>query len=235
MDNIKTVCLPSEFYRVTSGSFDLLPSQSVFQGSFANNIRFNGPRFMQWRCELQSTVQTREQWQKYQAWRARNISGPTAFEMYDPGKELPLGVGAGFDPSGTPPGFADPDASVHYFDGPFYDGPTFLKVKTNAPRKANILLVKDAPASSVILKSGDHFSVGHNLYMVTGDVRSDASGDAAITFSWRLHKPALAGDLVTLRNPSGRFIMVDMNSGQVARELAGLGSFQLMAVEFPYT
>lgn len=235
MTEIVTVDLPEAFYKVQGGSFRLMPMQSIFQSMFnAGGYRFEGARGMRWVGQIDLVIQKRETWQKFDSFIARVADRPYAFNIYHPSKKLPLGIGGGIDFSGDPEEFEDPDTSLHGFDGGLYDGASFCSVKEDAPRYANSFVVEGLPVSSTILKDGDHFSVGGNLYMATGDILSDANGDARLDFVWRLHKPVVAGDLVDFRNPPGRFIIQDQESAQVALRAVELGEASFSVVEFPF-
>ncbi len=234
---ITTIQLPTEFYRVKSGTFRQVPVQSLYLSGFVPNApRSGGARFLRWVCDVQFTRLAREQWQKYEAFIALLSDRPYAFTLYDPSKILPLGVGAGFSKTGEAYHWLDPSGlTQHFDDGHWRDGATFCKVKSAADRQANSIVVEGLPVSSVILKTGDNFSVGGNLYMASGDVQSDASGDARINFVWRLHKSVSASDLVDFHKPRGRFVLVDPSSGGVMKSTSTNGDANLKAIEVPFT
>lgn len=229
MDTLTTAELPTEFFKVTGGSFRLAPVASVFQSPFAPQvIRMGSARFMRWECSLDLAIMQRAAWQRLEAWIATIADRPFAFKLYDSAKELPLGSGAGFDPVGGTP-------ISSQFAGNVYSGATHCKIKLAAPRHATSVVVKGMPVSSRVFKAGDHVEIGGNLYMVRGDVLSDSAGDARIDILWRLHKPALANDLVSFRWPRGRFMIPDLGTGDVMRDLATHGQASLAAIEVPYT
>ncbi|MCP4935508.1 MAG: hypothetical protein GY927_15210 [bacterium] len=237
IDSITTVSLPEDFYFVKNAKFQLKPVQQIFISQYVPDMpRFSGPNFMRWVSDVELCALVREEWQKYEAFVASMQGKPYAFTLHDSARCLPLGVGAGFDVDGPAQHWQDPDLSTQHFDdGHWVDGATFCRVKENAPRYANSIVIKDVPANSTILKHGDHFSVGGNLYMANGVTLSDASGNARIDFNWRLHKPALSNDLVDFRKPSGRFVLIEGADGGVQKDnVTGFGYVSMQAIEVPY-
>lgn len=234
MDRLVTAELPRSFFKVRGGTFRLKPVGSYFQSPFAPQvIRMGAARFMRWECSLELAVLERAAWQRFEAWMATIADQPFAFKLHDTAKELPLGAGAGFDPDGTE--LTVTGSSTFSIPGGLHAGATHCKLRDAAARHATSVVVKGMPVSSRVFKAGDHVEIGGNLYMVRGDVLSDAEGAARIDIMWRLHKPALANDLVTFRNPTGRFMIPDLSVGEVMRDTATHGQASLAAVEVPYT
>jgi len=75
--------------------------------------------------------------------------------------------------------------------------------------------------------------IGGNLHEVQQMALSNSSGESRVVLNNRLWKPALAGDLVTLQSPRGRFVMVDNDQGSTVRA-SRWSSSSIEMIEAPY-
>lgn len=235
MAQITTTELDRSWYRISSGTFRLETTRPVFNGSLNNFIQAGSATFQRWVCDFNFVIMERKDWQPLEAFFTNIQDGNYAFTLYDSSKALPLGEGAGFDPNSENFAIVDEDMSEYFLEGGFYDGATHCHIRDEAKRHSNIIVVKNLPANTLVLRSGDNFSLGGNLYQTTGDCRTDANGEVSIYFKWKLHKPALPNDIINFRNPTGRFILVDPESGVINKLPAHLGEASaLKAIEVPY-
>lgn len=236
IDDLITVKLPDEFFKVVSGSFGLVTVQTQSNSPFSPNaVRYGGARFQQWTCDLEMARMNRETWQAYEAWAANIMDKAFAFELYDPTKQYPLGLNGGINSETLKTLTNQPFTSGSgdsYISGGIYDGSTFCRVLNDYARYSNSIVVEGLPVDSVVLKRGDNFSLGGNLYMVRGECKSNSEGQARIDFLWKLHKPQIEGDIVDFYKPKGRFIMPD-GIAAVSKSPPLLGNFNISAAEYP--
>lgn len=229
--------IDSSIYRVKAGTFHLMADSEYFTGGKSIAPRSTGPRHMRWSCDLQMTTMSAkdgdDKTQKWEATMARVKSRPFTMRLYDPSKRLPSGKGAGIYRGQTGATVYQID-SQYQIDGQYgiLGGATVAQVATAAERYADTLHLKGLLASSTVFKDGDHIEVGGNLYMVNGDAKSNSSGETTVRILWKLWKPALVGDVVNLQNPTGRFMLRNIDGGLLNRTL-NLAAATLSAIEIP--
>jgi hypothetical protein len=159
--------------------------------------------------------------------------------MFDPWRVLPRGAGAGIwnprDSAGRRSTGSYVIDGSYYIDGHYTidGGSTIAYVGEDAERYADSVVMSGLVPSTVAFKTGDDFEVGGNLYRVMDDVTSDSSGVARVTLSWRLWKPAVAGDRINLYQPCGRFVLTDADQGVIQRSFYS-GEASIDAIEVPY-
>lgn len=237
---IHTIDLPETIFRPRGGTMQLVPDTEREAGGWSAIPRSGGPRHMLWRCELEmATMGWRpdlgvDQVQSWEASIARLAGTTNAFRIWDPYRRLPLGVGAGIYRR-MPSGQTWLIDGSYEIDGGYAieGGSPYATVETDAPRYANVVHMSGFVPSSTVLRDGDLFGLGGNLYMVNGDHLSDSAGEASIAFLWQLWKPALAGDQVQLVGATGRFVLAEVDGGTLRRNLVH-GEASLTAVEVPY-
>lgn len=226
----RTIGLPG-IVKVKSGTFRLRNIQVASGAALSGFVRATGLIAQRWAGDLDLEVMTRTEWQEWESFIARLAGLSVLFEIHDDRRPFPLGTAAGYDPAGA----------VYPITGTTITGATIVTgahsalVAEAAPRHAQALRLKGLVASAVVLKHGDLFGLGGNLYLVAGDVTSDASGEARVPFRWRLHKPAGLNDVVNFLRPTCRVQLKSAEEGDVTRAYAGIGRAGVSFVEIPYT
>lgn len=239
---LKTLDLSDSIYRVTEGSFGLVPDVEISTSAWGSLFRMNGPRHMRWTADLEMAPQyddgAEDRRMTWDATVARMMGGYVAVRLYHPARVYPRGIGAGIYRPGT--GRASV-GGAHTIDGQYLidgaykidGGSTIAYVDEDAPRYADSIVMSGLWPSSKVFHMGDHFGLSGNLYMVTDDCVSDASGKCRVPFLWRLWKPALAGDRIDLYRPSARFVLASKDEGRQHYSTL-IGATSLSAVEVPY-
>lgn len=240
---IATYDLPCDLLLPIAGSFHHRAIAEATQGQWLPIVRSGGPRQKLWAATLQAAPFTKgalgDRRFAFEAFIDRLSGTAAAFRMHDPWRVLPRGVGAGIWNPRQPNGRQSPGSylidGAYAIDGGYQidGGSTIAYVEENAARYADSIVVSGLVASATVFLTGDDIEVGGNLYRVMDDAVSDGDGVASVSISWRLWKPALAGDQVNLHRPRGRFALVDAEQGIVQRYLAG-GEASISAVEVPY-
>lgn len=239
---IKTLDLAASIYRVSEGSFGLVPDAEISTASWGNVFRMNGPRHMRWVAELAMAVQyddgVEDRRMTWDATVARMMGGFVAMRLYHPYRRYPRGFGAGVF---RPAAFGKASLGDQYdidgqylVDGAYHidGGSTLAYVAEDAPRYADSIVMSGLWPSSKVFHAGDHFEVGGNLYMVSDACMSDASGNCRVPFLWRLWKPALTGDRINLKEPTARFVLASADEGRQTYSNL-IGATSLNAVEVP--
>jgi len=240
---IRTIDLPCDLLLPVGGSFHHRVIGETAQGQWLPYARSIGLRQKLWALTVQPAPfnkgQRGDRRFEFEAFIDR-LSGTTvAFRMFDPWRVLPRGVGAGIWNPRNPNG--KQSTGSYLIDGAYLvdehytidGGSTIAYVDEDAERYADSIVMSGLVANATVFKTGDDFEIGGNLYRVMDDAISDGSGTARVIFSWKLWKPALAGDRVNLHRPCGRFGLVDAEQGIIQRSLAA-GEASLTAVEVPY-
>ena len=234
----RTIGFPDNLLKVQEGTFDLEFRAITSDTVFTPFIQAVGPMAALWGCQLTLVAQSREGstdkagWQQWQSFRARLGGQVVLFNLRSPGMELPLGVGAGYDSDN--PEYAI--SGLTLTGAVILTGGTTAVVTQAAPRYAEAIKIDfgTAQASSIVLKHGDRFGLGGNLYMCVADVTADASGVARVPFRWKLWKPAKVGDIVTMRRPTCRVMLRAPNDSKVQFDAAMHGRLGFSAIEIPY-
>jgi hypothetical protein len=228
--------LPEQFFRVAEGSFDLVSEGSISQNSYFKLPRGTGLPVMRWTMDVTLATMDKDTAAAFRGWKA-NLGGVSAcFTAFDPLLEMPRGMAAGYALSNREVKFTHPDLGTRSFarDFKILEGASTARVAENAPRYADTILIDGLPVSSMILKTGDVFGLGGNLYMANRDAWSDASGAARVSFNWKLHKGAAIGETVNFHRPRARFVLTG-NDGMPLRLFSvGLGDVSIKAIEMPF-
>lgn len=237
-----TIDLSASIYRVTEGTFGLVPDVEISTAAWGNLFRMSGPRHMRWIAELTMAAQYDDGYEDrrmtWDATVARMLGGYVAMRLYHPARQYPRGFGAGIFRPGT--GWKSV-AGQYVIDGQYLidgafkidGGSTIAYVAEDAPRYADSIVMSGLWPSSKVFHAGDHFEVGGNLYMVTDTCMSDAAGNCRVPFLWRLWKPALAGDRINLKEPTARFVLASADEGRQTYSSL-IGATSLNAVEVPH-
>lgn len=229
----KTIAFPEHLMSVESGSFRLVPAHKSAGSIFSGFVSAYGLIEQRWVADCRFAEAVQDDWQEFEAFIATLEGQVVLFTCHDPLHELPRGAGAGH--SATVTGDAISITGASLADGAtLITGATSVQVKTAATRYARSVVMKGLAASATVFKPGDFFELGRNLYMVTGDVTSDSSGDARVPFRPRLRLPAAADDIVNLRRPKARFQLVSPDQGTVQRRAPALGTAALRMIEVPF-
>lgn len=230
--NFRTIGFPDHLFRIAAGTFDLENFQTSSDSILSRFIRVAGMIEQRWACQLEFATMAREAWQEWKSFRARLSGQAILFEMRAPAQELPLGAGAGFSESGS----AQTITGTTITGTTILQGGTSALVLETAPRYAQAVMLGFGAdmAGDVVMKHGDLFGLGGNLYMSVGNVTADASGEARVPFRWRLWKGAAIGDIVQLRHPTCRVQLRSANVGptQLSVETHGRAGYE--AIEVPY-
>jgi hypothetical protein len=228
----RTIGLPSELFVIEQGSLDLQSRQTSSDSVFSPFGIAAGLQEQFWTCKAETIQMERETWQLWKSFVARLKGRTVLFEVPALGQSLPLGVGGGFSESGaivTLTGASLTGATLR-------EGATSALVSEAASRHAEAIILDfgDEQAEEVVLKPGDVFGLGGNLYMSVASVTADGDGVARVPFRTGLWKGASVGDVVNFRNPTFRAQLRDPNGGPVnlTAPLFGKSSFDL--VEVPY-
>lgn len=229
--------LPERFFRVSEGSFDLVSEGSVSQNSYFKLPRGTGVPVMRWTMDVTLATMDTDTVAAFRGWKA-NLGGVSAcFTAYDPLLEMPRGLAAGYAATNKEVRFTHPDNGARSFarDFKILEGASHARVAENAPRYANTILVDGLPASGMILKTGDVFGIGGNLYMASRDAYSDASGVSRFAFNWKLHKGAAIGETVNFHRPRARFVLTGNDGMPIQLFNIGFGDVTIKAIEMPYS
>lgn len=239
---IRTIDLPCELLLPVGGTFHHKPIGEFSQGQWLPYNRATGIRQKLWAAEIQAADfnkgQRGDRRFEFEAFIDRLDGTSVAFRLWDPWRIYPRGMGAGIWNPRYPNGKQSQGQYhidvTHHIDGVYHidGGSTLAYVAEDAERYADSLLMTGLVPSALVFKVGDDFEVGGNLYRVMDDATSDANGMARVLLSWRLWKPALAGDRINLHKPTGRFVMVDADQGVIQRANAG-GQASFQAIEVP--
>lgn len=239
---LKTIDLAESIYRVTEGTFGLVPDAEISTAAWGNVARMGGPRHMRWIAELTMAPQyddgAEDRRMTWDATVARMMGGFVATRLHHPARIYPRGFGAGIYRPGTGKASVGGQHTIdggHLIDGVYHldGGSTLAYVGADAPRYADSILMVGLWPSSVVFHAGDHFGLGGNLYMVTDKCVSDEDGRCMVPFLWKLWKPALAGDRIELHQPSARFVLASADEGRQSYSSL-VGATSLSAVEVPY-
>lgn len=240
-DTLRTIDLPAELLTPQGESFHLVPQGEGFTGAFNPRPRSGGPRYMLWSCVLEHGAlhdsperDFRIEWEAF----IHKLGGTsTAFRVFDPKRCLPRGKAAGL--------WLGQTDRTEYFrtDGGSswsistasrrVGGAGFCLVGADAPREANAVVLSGLVAGETVFRRGDLVEIGGNLHEIGEEAVADASGRSAVTLNNRLWKPALAGDMVNLTRPRGRFVMIDNGQGRSRRNMVTAAA-TLECIEVPY-
>jgi hypothetical protein len=228
----RTIGFPQNLFRVVSGSLRFENRQTTSEALLSRAVLAGGLHEQLWACDIETPTLAREDWQWWNATIAKLDGRVVLFNIPAVGQPLPLGVGAGFaesNPAYTITGTTISGTSI-------LTGGTTAMVAETAPRYAQALRIDfgSAQAGVVVLKHGDVFGLGGNLYISTARVTADASGVARVPFRWRLWKGAEAGEIVTLRKPTFRAQLRTPDGGKVDLSVPTFGKAGLQAIEVPF-
>lgn len=229
--SFRTIGFPTGLFRIRSGSFDFENFQTGADSFLSMLTRVGGLQIQLWAAKLEFVTQRREGWQELQSFRAKLAGQLVLFEIYSPAKELPLGAGAGYASTNS----ILPITGTTISGATIREGGTTALVKEAAPRYAQDILLKGLKPSARVLRHGDHFGLGGNLYMCVANVNADANGEARVPFRWRLWRPAEVNDIVTLRNPTCRVQLRSPNEGTIEMDNVLHGECGFSVREVPYT
>ena len=238
--DIRTVDFPEKLMRVQENSFHLFPVGESSTSTFTTVPRMAGPRYKQWRVSMTANAlhdrlddDLRLEWEAF----IHSLDGmATAFRVYDPIRLLPKGAGAGLSRTG---GFTEIPRQVSSVDYPFTQttilvaGSGTAQIAENAARYADTVVLSGLVASATVFRPGDLIEIGGNLHEVQQQAQSNADGESRVKLNNRLWKPALAGDLVTLEAPRGRFVMAGPDQGRAQRSIV-TSAASIDMVELPY-
>jgi hypothetical protein len=231
---------PEKLVRIQENSFHLFPVGESSTSTFTTVVRSAGPRYKQWRCSMTANVlfereddDLRFEWEAF----IHSLDGvAVAFKIYDPLRVLPKGRGAGLS-RGAP--FTEIPRVVSGTNYQFTNeaklvaGSGLAQVHTDAARYADSLVMTGLVASAVVFRPGDLLEIGGNLHEVRAIAQSDASGNARVMLNNRLWKPALAGDIVRIEAPRGRFLLAGADQGRAVRSII-TSSASVDMIEVPY-
>lgn len=218
------------------------PIGEFSQGAWVPVPRATGIRQKLWAATVQAADFTRgdrgDRRFEFEAFIDRLDGTSVAFRLWDPWRIYPRGAGAGIWNPRNPNGrlsqgqFSVDGAylvdGIHHIDG----GSNTAYVAEDEPRYADSVVMSGLVPDTRVFRVGDDFELGGNLYRVMSDAMSDEDGEARVEFSWKLWKPALAGDPINLYRPCGRFVLIDAEQGVIQRSFSsGQTSFQ--AIEIP--
>ena len=225
--SFRTIGFPDHLFSIQDGSFDLEPRQVASDTIFTSFVRAAGPVHMLWGCRLNLIDMEREAAQEFSSFRARVGGQVTLFTLRVPGHVLPLGAHAGFSESSPP--YVITGTTI------LQGGSTGLVLET-APRYAQAIMIDFGAESAgdVVLKHGDKFGLGGNLYMSVAVVTADASGHARVPFRWKLWKGAAVGDIVSFQNPTCRVQLRQANDGLQELTPPYIAKAGFSAIEVPY-
>lgn len=241
---LRTIDLPCDLLLPVGGSFQHRAFGEFTQGQWLPYTRATGIRQKLWTPVVElASFQPGERGDRrfeFEAFIDR-LSGTTvAFRLFDPWRILPRGIGAGIwnprEPNGRRSTGSHVIDGAYFVDGKYRidSGSTLAYVEEDAPRYADSIMMSGLVPDALAFKVGDDFEVGGNLYRVMDDARSDAAGRSRVLLSWRLWKPALAGDRINLHRPSGRFVLADVDQGIIQRSFS-VGQASIQAIEVPVT
>lgn len=240
---IRTIDLPCDLLLPVGGSFHHRVVAETAQGQWLPFPRSTGLRQKLWAVTVQPAPFDKgargDRRFEFEAFIDRLSGTSVAFRMFDPWRVLPRGVGAGIWNPRYPNGRQSTGSylidGAYLIDGHYTidGGSTLAYVEEDSDRYADSVVLSGLVPNALVLKTGDDFEIGGNLYRVMDDAVSDGSGIARVILSWRLWKPALAGDRVNLHQPCGRFALADADQGVIQRVMAG-GTASISAVEVPY-
>lgn len=236
--NYRTIGFPDRLLKVREGTFDLEFRAITSDTVFTPFIQAVGPMAALWGCQLTLAAQLRAGtddragWQEWQSFRARLGGQVVLFNLSAPGVALPLGAGAGYAP-GNP---AYTIGGLTLTGATILTGGTTAVVAAAAPRYATAIKMDfgAAQAGATVLKDGDRFGLGGNLYISVANATADDSGVAPVRFRTKLWKPAKLGDVVTLRRPTCRVMLRAPNESRVDLDTALHGRTGFSAIEIPY-
>lgn len=226
----RTIGWPT-FLTVKSGSFRLRNIQVSSGAALSGIVRATGIVAQRWAAEIDFEIMTRDQWQQWESFVGRLAGQAVLFEMHDTARPFPLAAAAGYRPTNA----AYPITGTTVTGTSIVTGAHSALVRDAAPRYAQSIIMTGLSASTVVLRHGDLFGLGGNLYLVVADVTSDAAGEARVPFRWRLHKAARANDVVNFLRPTCRMQLASVDGGDVTRGAANIGNAGVSVVEVPYT
>jgi hypothetical protein len=226
----RTIGFPTHLFRIESSSFRLTPVQITSGAALSGFVRASGLVSMLWNGRINLAAMTDAQGREFESFIARLSGQAVLFEIPAPQRALPIGAAAGFA-SGNP---AYPVDGVDLEGVKIVTGSTTCLVRDAAPRYASAIMLKGLVPDTLVLRPGDTFVLGGNLYMVSGKVRSDGNGEARVAFDWRLHRPARAGDIVSFRRARVRVQLKAASEGEVERDTAGIARGGFAFTEVPY-
>lgn len=229
----RTIGFPDHLLRVSEATMRLTNIQITSGSQIANFVRATGLIAQRWTGKFEIATMTREQWQEWEAFIASLSGQAVLFIVNLVGQDLPLGAHAGFDPDGP----------LYSITGTTITGVTIREggvsglVIEDAPRYAQAILVDfgEDMGDQVVLKAGDKFGLGGNLYIVIGDVTTDADGFARVAFRWRLHRAAFVGDVVSFYKPTCRVMLGSGADGELTVTPPALGRASISFIEVPFT
>jgi len=240
-DTLRTIDLPTHLMLPQENSFFLKSVGESFTGAFNPRPRSGGARYRRWICSLTlNTLGLDEDRDLRFEWEAfiHSLDGTaTCLRIFDVTRRLPRGVAAGF--------YAGQQDRTEYFrtsgssawsqttGSARVGGAGFCLLQADAARNADAIVLSGLTANATVFKPGDLLEIGGNLHEVRVEAVSDASGHSAVQLNNRLWKPALAGDMVNLVDPKGRFVLMDAEQGK-ARRSGVLSSTSIEAIEVPY-
>ena len=228
----RTIGFPDHLMRVRSGSFRLSNIQMSSGSQISNFVRATGLIAQRWTGQFDMATMSREKWQEWNSFIARIAGQSVLFEVRAPVQQLPLGVGAGFDEDN--PDYTVTGVTVTGVD--ILTGATSAIVHSDTPRYAQSILIDFGgdQAGDTVMRHGDMFGLGGNLYLCTSNVVADEDGVARVPFRWKLHKAAFEGDIVELCKPTCRVMLKEANTGQVELDVAahGVSGFSFMEMHY---
>lgn len=240
MIDVKTIPFPKRLMAVQQNSFRLQPMGEIFTSAYSPIPRSTGPRYNLWTCSISMNVlcdagdfDQRFEWEAF----VHSLDGTAvAMALFDAFRCLPRGVGAGISVGSNPDEYFRVANGVDYSlatNTRLLAGSTFANAYEDAPRNSQDIVLSGLVPNADVFKPGDLMSIGGNLHEVQLLARSDANGRSAVRLNNRLWKPVLAGDIVELSCPTGRFVMKDNDQGTAIRGLV-TSSTSAEMVEFPY-
>lgn len=238
-----SVALPQDVFRVRQNTFRHRTWSQVSRSRYQPSVpRSTGARDMLWVASMETPPMSQASVLRLEAFFARLRWSSWCFTAFDPFRAVPQGVGNGHGISDellfTTSGAADlsfcSDLSLTL-------GSDRALVRDAAVRGATSIVVTGLNTDlegQAVVKEGDCFSIGQsgemNLHMAMADAICDASGECRIEFLAPLWKRALPNDTVQFVKPTGRFMLVDDETGEIVRDAALLGTTSVSMIEVPY-
>lgn len=230
--DFRTIGLPTNLFVVESGTLELESRQTSSDSVFTSNVLAAGLQEQFWSCKIATSIMERATWQEWKSFMWRLKGRVVLFEVPALAQDLPLGAGGGF----TEGNAAYPITGVSLTGVSLLTGATTGLISEAAPRHAEAVLIDFGvdQADTVVLRHGDVFGLGGNLYGCTANVTADEDGLARVPFRAALWKGAQAGDVVNFRKPTFRAQLRNTNDGSVNLTPPDFGQASFTAVEVPY-
>lgn len=181
---------PSSLWHVTTMQFSLLSLSAMTQQSAFNPLSFtDGPTSEFWQVQATLTPMGADDWRAISALLRKLRGKRNKIRLYDPSRPMRGAGGA---------------------------SPTLNVLDDAATGATSITLYGLAVSQAVAFAADDQIGIGENLYGVSDDTGSNASGEATISILPPLRSGVAYTDAVNTLYPTGLFQLVEGgNSGTV--------------------